>query len=97
MNSFVRLELYDAVRDEYVERWFNIGCVRHVEPDTNRVMLTGAKVAVVVSTRSMDELVRMIKSDGVLMSRMCYVLDGIRRELCMPWYKRLWRSLWKRG
>ena len=64
MNRFVRLKMHDALRDEYVERWFNVDAIRHIEPDTNKVLLSGAKSAMVVSTESMEELMQEVKKDA---------------------------------
>lgn len=66
MNRFVKLKIHDALRDEYVERWFNVDAIRHIEPDTNKVLLVGAKSPVVASTESMENLLQEIKNDIAL-------------------------------
>lgn len=63
MVRFVRLNLYDAASDDHVWRWFNVDMIRHIEPGTNRVMLNGARVPIIVSEDSMSELMRVIGED----------------------------------
>lgn len=89
MVRFVLLELYDESRGEYVERWFNVDYIRHIEYDTNRVMMNGSRSPVVVSSRSMERLLMEIGND----IRRSRVVERI------PWYSLLFekiRKIWKK-
>lgn len=85
MDRFIKMRLHDSLRDEDVERWFNIDMIRHFEPDTNRVMMNGAKVPMVVSTDSMERLLEAVKND-VAQNKSSIIMSAqvgrIERNLC---------------
>lgn len=89
MVRFVLLELYDESRGEYVERWFNVDFIRHVEVETNKVMMNGARSPMIVSTTSMNRLLSEICTD----IRSCHGVSRVR------WYDVLFkkiRKIWKK-
>lgn len=77
MDKFVRLKLYDGVTKEYTERWFNVSHIRHIEPESNKVMLHGSHSPIVVSTESMEALMQEIRNDSA--TRLSLI--SIAREL----------------
>ena len=90
MVRFVWIELYDETCDDYIERWFNVDYIRHIEPDKNKVMLNGSYSAIIISSRSMAKLMSEIGYD-VHNEHSAYPMV-VRK----PWWKRIFIKIWKK-
>ena len=73
MDRFVKLQVFDA-EGKKVWRTFNLHYVRHFNEDTNRMLLNGARNAVLVDEDSMERLIEAATIDfGALSARMQYL------------------------
>lgn len=67
MDRFVRLQVFDT-EGKKVTRTFNLRYVRHIDEDTCRVMLNGAKTPMVVTKESMSALLEAVTTDVAQMA-----------------------------
>lgn len=80
MTGFVKLNLYDAELKGFNERWFNVNSIRHIEPDTNKVMLNGARVPIVVSKDCMENLMDLLSKEEAI-RMLPFSIDNHLREI----------------
>lgn len=97
MERFVRLEVFDSDGAK-VWRTFNMRYIRHFDEDTCRMMLNGARTAILVDRASMPVLVQAATVDIEGMSERILYLQGRHdaafRDMFVkkkPWWKRIFR------
>lgn len=95
MESFVSLVIFDS-EGRKVRRVFNLRYVRHFDTETCRMMLNGARNAVLVDKESMGDLVaaagfcrEVLDTGAEHAGRMADAVCGVRDDIRRPWWKKL--------